>query len=379
MASKRIKVLLCSLYGRSGMLQYSSQLANSLSSFMDVHVLLPDYSETFLFSNKVRLIKVKAPPDIIKTAALSINLFHFKGIIRKIRQVDPDIIHFVDNHPWYLALLKPFESKKLFVTRHEVTPHLGELIRGKMTIYVNKVLDKKATKVIVLGEKLKQELVDRYRVPADKILVFLMGDFTFYLQWKKKGVREEPHTILFFGRILKYKGLDVLLKAVPLAKKHIPDLKVIVAGEGDLTPYKELITRDIEKNLEITNKYIHEKEVPEYFQRSAIIVMPYRDASSSGIVPIAYAFKKALICSDVGALHEFIDDGKTGLLVKPEDPKALAKAIVALLKDKRKRQALGQNGYRKMMAELSWRSIASKLTKEYAQALKAKRNSNGKK
>lgn len=369
MGSKKIKVLLCSLYGRSGMLQYSSQMANSLSKFLDVYVLLPDYSETFLFSKKVKLIRIKAPPDIVKTASLSINPFHFKAIIRRIKEVDPDIIHFVDNHPWYLALLKPFEGKKFFVTQHEITPHLGELIRGKITIYVNKVLNKKAAKIIVLGEKLKQELISKYNIPTDKILVFLMGDFTFYLQWKKKGIKEEPHTILFFGRILKYKGLDILLKAIPMIKRQIPDIKVIVAGEGELSPYHELITKDLKNNMEIVNKYIHEKEVPQFFQRASIIVMPYRDASSSGIVPIAYAFKKALICSDVGALHEFIDHDKTGLLVRPEDPKALANAIALLLKDKKKRDSLGKQGYEKMMAELSWKYIAKRLFAQYKAAV----------
>ena len=296
-------------------------------------------------------------------------------IIKKIRKIDPDIIHFVDNHPWYLILLKAFKDKKFFVTQHEITPHLGELIRGKITIYVNRALNKKAHKVIVLGHKLKQDLIKLYHVPKEKILVYLMGDFSFYLKWKKDNVKEESHTILFFGRILEYKGLDVLLKSVPLITKQIPDLKVIIAGEGDITPYKKLIEsikddRSTDNTLEIINKYIPEQDVPPYFQKSSIIIMPYRDASSSGIVPIAYVFKKALICSDVGALREFIDDNKTGVLVKPEDPKALASAIVSLLGNKSKRTYLGEQGYHKAMTELSWASIAERLSKEYFDALK---------
>jgi alpha-maltose-1-phosphate synthase len=365
------KILLCSLYGRSGMLQYSSQLANSLSKYFDVYVLLPDYSDTFLFNKNIHLVRIKAPPNILKTALYS-NPFHFSSVIKKIRKIDPEIIHFVDNHPWYLVLLKFFGKKKIFVTQHDITPHLGELITGKITAHVNKVLNKKATKVIVLGHKLKQDLIKLYHVDKDKIIVYLMGDFSFYLKWKKKGIKEEPHTILFFGRILEYKGLDVLLKAMPILVKKIPDIKLIVAGEGDLTPYNKLINDIDKKNLEVIQKYIPEQQVPQYFQKSSIIIMPYRDASSSGIVPIAYVFKKALICSDVGALREFIDDNKTGVLIKPEDPKILANAIEKLLADKKKQKYLGEQGYKKATSELSWASIAHRLSKEYNDALKGK-------
>jgi len=363
------KILLCSLYGRSGMLHYSSQLANSLvkelGSKVKVHVLLPDYSDGSLFDKRIKLTRVKAPPNVVKTALLTINPLHFRGLIRKIRNIDPDIIHFVDNHPWYLVLLKSFKDKRFFVTQHEITPHLGELIRGKMTIFVNRILNRRADKVIVLGEKLKKDLLAQQKLDPGKILVFLMGDFTFYLKWNNKRIIEEPHTILFFGRILHYKGLDTLLKAMPIIKKDVPDIKLVIAGEGDLEPYKKLITPGISGNLEIINKYIPEPEVPLYFQRSSIIVMPYRDASSSGIVPIAYAFRKALICTDVGCLDEFIDNKKTGILIRPEDEKALAKAVVSLLKDKARRDTLGESGYKKMMADLSWGSIAKRLSAEY--------------
>ncbi|MFH0869447.1 MAG: glycosyltransferase family 4 protein [archaeon] len=367
---KKLKtVLLCSLYGRSGMLHYSSQLANSLmkelGSKVKVNVLLPDYSDSSLFDKKVNIIRVKAPPHVVKTALLTINPLHFRGLIKKIKDVNPDIIHFVDNHPWYLVLLKAFNDKRFFVTQHEITPHLGELIRGKMTIFVNRVLNRRADRVIVLGEKLKKDLLAQQKLDPDKILVFLMGDFTFYLKWKKKGIIEEPHTILFFGRILHYKGLDTMLKAMPLIKKDVPDIKLVIAGEGDMEPYRKLITPGISENIEIKNIYIPEPDVPAYFQRSSIIVMPYRDASSSGIVPIAYAFRKALICTDVGCLDEFIDDKKTGLLIEPENEKTLAKAVVSLLKDKAKRDTLGESGYRKMMSELSWGSIAKRLSAEY--------------
>jgi starch synthase len=362
----KLKVLLCSLYGRSGMLQYASQLANALSKKVKVFVLLPDYSDTTLFDKKVNLLRIKAPPNIIKTVMLTANPAHFSKIIKRMREIDPDIIHFLDNHPWYLFLLPSFKKKKFFVTQHDVMAHSGERLRGKITLLTNKALNKKAEKIIVHGEKLKKELIAS--VPGKRILVFPMGSFEFYLKWKKKEIKEESNTILFFGRILHYKGLDILLKALKLVRKKT-EFRLIIAGEGDLSPYQELMTGELSQNIEIINKYIPEAEVPEYFQKASIVVMPYREASQSGIVPVAYAFKKALICTNVGALSEAVENNKTGMLIEPENPRVLAEKIVYLLKNKEKRKRLGQAGYLKMKKELDWDSIANRLLQEYKKVI----------
>ncbi len=357
------KILLCSLYGRSAMLQYASQLANALCKYQKVYVLIPDYSETMLFDKRVKLLKVKAPPNIIKTTLLSANLFTFYNLINKIRHINPDVIHFLDNHPWYVSLILSFKNKKFFVTQHDISSHPGEFFRGKITIWMNKILDRYATRIIVHGQVLKNELAKK--VDKNKIAVYPHGDYSFFLKWKKKNVIEEAHTVLFFGRILKYKGLDILLKSAPLVIKKVPDLKIIIAGEGDMTPYKKFISPDLEKHLEIINKYLPERDIPILFQRSSIVVMPYREASQSGVIPIAYAFKKAIVCTDVGSISEVIENEKTGILIRPDDEKLLAETLSKLLLDARYRKFLGVNGYHKMLSELSWDAISKKLIKEY--------------
>jgi glycosyltransferase involved in cell wall biosynthesis len=367
--SKTPIILLCSLYGRSAMIQYASQLANALAKKAKVYMLIPDYTDKFFFDSKVNLIRIKAPPSVIKTAFLSTNPGHFSGIIKRIKHINPDVVHFLDNHPWYLFLLPHISNKTIFVTQHDIAAHPGEKIRGKIAIFVNRALNKKAGRVIVHGEKLKKEL--GLIIPENKILVFPYGSMEFFLRWKDERIKEEPNTILFFGRILHYKGLDILLKALKIVSKKM-DYKLIIAGEGDLNPYRELLTKEIASNSEIINKYLPENEIPQYFQRASIVVMPYREASQSGIVPIIYAFKKALISSDVGALSEAIDNNKTGILIEPENPELLAEKIIYLLRNKEERKKLGRAGYIKMKKELGWDSIAARLLKEYQKALNKK-------
>ena len=124
--------------------------------------------------------------------------------------------------------------------------------------------------------------------------------------------------------------------------------------------------------FEIYNKFISHEEVSELFQRASVVVLPYIDASQSGIVPIAYAFKKPVVVTNVGSIPEVVDDGKTGFIVPPRDSKALADAIIKLLKNDKLRKEMGEHAYKKMKEELSWDKIAKKTIEVYKEAIRDK-------
>ena len=355
--------MLFSLYGRSGMIHYASQLANALAKKHDVTVLLPSYTDKGFFDKGIKLIRMDAPTSVAKTAFLSCHPWRFKRAIAQVRKAKPDVIHVLDNHPWYLLLLPWLKDIPLVVTQHDVTAHPGEFIRGKITIAVNRYLSRRAKRIVVHGEKLKKMIIQR-GVPAQKVHVLPHGDYAFFLRWARKGIKEEPATILCFGRILHYKGLDILLEATKKLRTDFPQIKVLVAGEGDLERYRAQLD-ELKENVEIKDGFIAERDVAPLFQRAGIIVLPYREASQSGVVPIAWAFKKAVIVTDVGSLAEIVEHGTSGLVVPPESPSAIATAIRGLLTDAKKRKALGQGGYRRMRAELDWGKIATQASKLY--------------
>ena len=112
--------------------------------------------------------------------------------------------------------------------------------------------------------------------------------------------------------------------------------------------------------------------VPELFEKASIVVLPYIDASQSGVVPLAYSFQKPVVVTDVGSLPEVVDNGKTGYVVPPKDSKKLAEAIIDLLKDEAKRHEMGKNAFQKAHEELSWNSIAPQTVAIYKQALSRK-------
>ena len=126
------------------------------------------------------------------------------------------------------------------------------------------------------------------------------------------------------------------------------------------------------ESFEIINEFIPDEEIAQLFQRAKLVVLPYIEASQSGIIAIAYAFKKPVIVSSVGSIPEVVDHGKTGLLVPPGDAKALAEAIIELLKDDRLREEMGNNAFAKMEQELSWDKIAEKTLQVYKQVCRDK-------
>ncbi len=142
--------------------------------------------------------------------------------------------------------------------------------------------------------------------------------------------------ILFFGFIRKYKGLEFLLKAIPLVKTYAPDILLLIVGEvwghkRHADYYTGLIEGlGIEQNVCFFNRYVPNEAVELYFKASDFAVLPYVDGSGSGILQIAYGMDRPVVATHVGAFEEVVLDGKTGLLVPPGDEHRLAQAIIKM-------------------------------------------------
>jgi len=352
-----MKIVLFGLNGRGGMMHYTSQFANALTKYAEVYVVLPSYTRPFLFDKKVNLIRLNASPSIRGTALGTINIIQHKNLVKLINSINPDVIHFMDNHPWYVYYCNKFKSK-VYVTQHDPKLHSGEQfsLLGLVSAYVNKVLRNRADKIIVHGDSLKDYLT-HIRLPTSKIKVIPMGNFDFFTKWSKP-TRKEKMTILFFGRIVKYKGLDILLRAIHVVKTQMPNIKLIIAGEGDIKPYEHLM-KGIEKNLEIHNEYVEDYQVAQLFQRSKLVVLPYLDATQSAIAPIAYSFKVPVIATAVGSIPEEVDD-TTGMLIAPNNVEMLADAIFYMI-NRNDLDKLGENGYNRMKKMMDWDKIVKEV------------------
>ncbi|MDW5562356.1 MAG: glycosyltransferase family 4 protein [Methanomassiliicoccus sp.] len=349
-----MKIVILTFNASGGLNHYISQLANSLAKSEEVTVIGPLGFDRAVYSDRVKTIGMhlgNVIPDIFTDIIIFTRMLDF---VRCVREEQPDIIHCNNFNLWSGFLLPLFEDVPIVLTVHDVSPHPGT--RGFDKRWGLKQHIALADRVIVHGNNAKERLG-----LGDKCVSLPHGDYSFFLDFATPVAEEEA--ILFFGRIEEYKGLEFLLEAMVEVGKRYPDVKLIIAGSGDLSKYDDLLRR--QTNLEVHNRYIADQEVPSFFQRAKLVVLPYLEVTQSGVIPIAYSFRKPVVATDVGSIPEVVDDGATGVIVPPADARGLASAITALLDDEERRKRMGENAYRMMRSELSWTEIARRTTDIY--------------
>ncbi|NQV14951.1 glycosyltransferase [bacterium] len=144
-------------------------------------------------------------------------------------------------------------------------------------------------------------------------------------------LKEDQAVMLFFGLIRPYKGLDILIRALGIIKNELADYKAFILGEAyeNEQKYIDLInSTGIESSVVYRNEFISDEELPLFFAACDVLVLPYRSATQSGIIGVAFQMDRPVIATQVGGLGEYIEEGKTGYLVTPDDPEALAVAIL---------------------------------------------------
>jgi alpha-maltose-1-phosphate synthase len=323
-----MKIVMFNLNGRGGMLHYSSQFANDLLPKNSVWAVIPSYAETKFYDKKVKLIKLIAPPDIKKTITETLNFKQLFDVIKQIKKINPERVYIMDNHPWYFLFGWVFR-KKLWVVQHDPILHSGEaqfplsLVINNINIFLRKV----AKKVIVHSEKFRKYLLS-INTPEEKIIVQDHVSYDFFKKYGNKKLKTEKNTILFFGRIKHYKGIQTLIDSEKYFKK-LKNYKIIIAGSGDFTDFAPQVKGN--KHFEIHNKFIKEEEISDFFRRSAVVVVPYYNATQSGIIPVAYAFNKPVVATNVGGIPEMKKKGKKLVLIPPKNAKKLAEEVCKLL------------------------------------------------
>lgn len=169
---------------------------------------------------------------------------------------------------------------------------------------------------------------------------------------------EDAPVLLFFGFVRRYKGLHVLLEALPQIVEHLPDVQLVVAGEfyDDKSFYETLIEKhQLRPYLHLHDGYVSDDDVATYFSAADVVVQPYVSATQSGVAKIAYHFERPLIMTDVGGLAEMMPDGEAGLVVPPENPGALAGAVRRFFDEDL--QAELTEGVRREKAKYSWEPL----------------------
>lgn len=252
----------------------------------------------------------------------------------------------------------------LVYTVHNLVPHATRA--GDAERYGR--LYRAADALIVHGQRSAVALRDTWGVPVDRISVVPHGPLL--TDWppvdrdtarRQLGLPPDAELILFTGLIEPYKGLDDLIAAFGLLAARRPHARLVVAGKPN-EPFegyrRRLAGLDLLDRTALDLRFLPEPGLAAYLSAADVVVLPYRAATSSGLLMAARRFGSAVVATDVGDLGELMTDGENGLLVPPEDPPALANAIERLLADPPLAARLGAAGQQPVLGPHSWREAA---------------------
>ncbi|MBR1132239.1 glycosyltransferase family 4 protein [Bradyrhizobium iriomotense] len=354
--------------------EYSSRLAMALSRHHDVMLILDATNARYELSSALRdaiiergLVRwfprqrrLNAPIELVR-------------LVWTLRSFRPDVIHVQEIYKciptWANDVLR--YSIPLVLTAHDPLPHSGLLDRrAAAAIPCRGRLRDHADRLIVHGDRLRNEWGEREPRVGPRLASVPHG----VLGSSVPEALSEPSTFLFFGRIESYKGLEFFLKAGALLVEGGLWPRLIVAGTGsDLERHRAQIGEM--PWVELVDRRFDADEIPGLFARSSAIVLPYTDATQSGVAAMAFGFGRPVISTSVGGLPDVICDGYNGLLVPPNNAEALAEAMSRLIVSDELRKSLTAGASAYGSTELSWDRIARQTSAVYESAIIAHRRS----
>jgi len=287
----------------------------------------------------------------------SINPLSWYRALKRAKEFAPDLVVF----PWWHIYWSPCFSwlstrfrksgVEVIFLCHNVIEHESAKWKRVLTDFVLS----KGSRFIVHTSVDKKNLLERFPDAIVNIHPHPVYDqFPPPVQMLPRRAKLE---LLFYGFVRPYKGLDVLLCAMNIIKNEDVFLSVVGEFWDGLDETKDYIAKHgLSDKIELLNRYVSDEETASFFSRCDVVVLPYRSATGSGVIPLAYHYGKPVIATHVGGLPDVVDDGKTGLIVDPDSCVMLANAI--------KKVISGHNFYSEeailtLKSRLTWPGLAN--------------------
>ncbi len=290
--------------------------------------------------------------------------------VRFLRRWKPDIIHVQRDFDYRVWLTVQGARQPYVVTVHDAWPHPGEEHNyvGKPDWWVRRPMRRGARRIIVHAPAIADELQRRERVPSEKIEIVPHAAFTNLRREGDASIAPRSHETLMLGRMYAYKGLDTLVAAAPLIAARVTDVNIVIHGRG---PELGRLRPEIDRHpfFEVHETTLTDAELADRVRRAAVVVVPYREASQSAVVAFANGVGRPCIVTDVGGLPDMVVHGKTGIVIPPGDPEALAAAVSDALTDADLMQRLTAGVAELVAGELAPGAVARQTAAVYERAL----------
>lgn len=352
--------------------EYAYALAESLALHADLLVVASDENTRMEIGREFiehgfegqpshLLYRTRNPLSIVRQAT---------RLVRVVRRFKPDVLHIQEDSKDVLALALPFLTRvPVVLTIHDPKPHQGADARARARtrhgLYIAQ-LRRRVDVAIVHGQRLvadtREVLVD------DRVTIYVVPHGPLGFRRAQQQPRAaEAGRCLFFGRIQAYKGLDTFIASIRRLRQDGLPVRGVVAGRGPaLEPWRSQLEES--EDFELIEHFLTAEEAVREFQRAEVVLLPYREATQSGVAAFAMGVGRPVVAFDVGALRDSIGDGRTGLLAPAGDIEAFVSAAKRVLSDAELRRRLGEGALAQGRGSFSWATIASSHIEIYRRA-----------
>jgi glycosyltransferase involved in cell wall biosynthesis len=334
--SKKVAIFSAFYPFRGGIAQFNARLFRSLEKIVNIEAFtFKNQYPKFLFPGTTQFVDEddKTDPIPAKRIVSTFNPLTYNSSAAKIRQSNPDI--FITNY-WMsffsvfmrlMAKSLPKNVKKIAIV-HNLIPHEKRFFDSRL----NKKFIYNYDGFVVMSQAVQQAVLS-IRPDAKCLLIEHpwydhFGDkISRFEAAKILNIESNKKTLLFFGIIREYKGLDILIDAFSSLDTSY---QLIIVGEvyGDAAVYHEKISNSSNPNIHFFNEYIPDDKVHLYFSVADLCILPYRSATQSGITATSFFYEVPIIATNVGGLKETVIPNEMGLIIPPEDTEALKSAIL---------------------------------------------------
>lgn len=359
-----MKVLIWHWGRRGGGPRYTLELARVLAARPDMDVFLSLSRQSELYTafadipvaGRFDIDTYESTPQfLLRTAQLPWLRRRFRAYLR---ESDIDVVFCTMEHLWgsFIAGAIHAAGALYLLTVHDATRHPGEdqgwrrwLLKRDIAI---------SDSVLVLSQSVGQSLSKNYHYPPERMYLSTHGHFGGGArQLPRELPRDRPLRLLFFGRILPYKGLDRLLEALTILRTEFSEIELEIWGSGDLAAYRATLEQT--PYVKVENRWIAEHEIAGIFERTDLIVLPYREASQSGVVATAFAWGMPCVATPIPGLCEQVVQGVTGIIAPSMSAGDFANAVAEILRDPAFYHRLSIGCLETIETTLSWGRIGA--------------------
>ena len=285
------------------------------------------------------------------------NIRVYWDLYKFIKKQKFDVVHITSSllyteFPLYLF------HKRMVLSVHDPLPHVN--VKSWRSDLQLKIAYRLINHLVLFNSAQRDEFISRYKLQNKNIYLSQLSAYTYLTAYDTKEPIVTGDYILFFGWIRQGKGVENLLPAMKKVHEVRPELKLVVAGKGEY--YFDKSEYESFDFISFINRFVPDHELANLIANCKFVVVPYTEATQSGVIMSAYAFAKPVLATNVGGLPEMVGNDEYGKIVEAGCVNALVDGIIDITKDTgglvQKRESIKNNSF---IGEKSWASIATDL------------------